>query len=346
MSAQSTSTYLISLEFKNFSRDMEDHYKTIDPSIEAFWHKASKILRQCEYTHNDCTITIDVGWQRMANRIRRDNDLLRPVRIGTPLDKKWFSKVSRPLKITAKVNTINKNKYSDYKWYPSFFIEAFIHEFFLIANLSTPGSANFRSLFINSGNESRSTKVRLSSFCFENGWVESLDGGWPTVEALPIEDVREWFQAISIGYKQRASTGIEKALYVLLHMAKDETRIDSVIWIFNGLEALVSTRVGESVSGLVRRLGMILDLDLPAQKKLNKEIRSLYDLRSSFVHGGYAVPHPIHSEVIDRALDDDATKLYQLHQFGASLLISTIQALIKKKIINLRFDEFMTVEKI
>lgn len=346
MSKQSPSICSYSLEFKNFNRNMEEHHKIVEPAIENFWIKASKIFRQRDYSHNGCIITIEIDWRRIANRIRRDNDLLRQVRDGTSRDNKWFHKISRLSKIKAKAKTNNNNEISHHQWYPSFFLETFIHEFFLIANLSTPGSANFYSLSINSESESRTTEVRLSSFFFENGWIDSLDGGWPTLEILPIEDVREWFEAINIGYKQRASTGIEKALYVLLHMAKDETRIDSVIWIFNGLEALVSTRVGESVSGLVRRLGMILELDLPTQKKLNKELRSLYDLRSSFVHGGYAVPHPIHSEVIDRGLDDDALRLYQLHQFGASLLVSTIQALIKKRIVGLQFDDFMTTVKI
>ncbi|MEM5432518.1 hypothetical protein [Cupriavidus oxalaticus] len=332
-------SYVRVLEFKRVGRDGEEHYETIDPLIEGFWHKAPSALNQREYKHNGCTIRVDINWQRLANRIRRDNELLRPVRTGARSDNDWFRKISRPLKLQAEVTVSGTNDTASYQWYPAFFVEMFVHEVFLIANLAVPGSANFYTLSIAGAEERHPTEMGLSAFVFENGWVDSLNGEWPRFQTIPREEVCEWFRALEIGYKQRADTGIEKALYVLLHIAKDNTRIDSITWIFHGLEALVSTRVGESVSGLVRRLGEILEMDATMQKNLNKRLRQLYDLRSSFVHGGYAVPHPIASEVIDRSLDGHMRNLYELNQFGAALLIATLQALIKKRIVKLEFHE-------
>lgn len=339
MSRAKSASHSRVLEFKRLSRDIEDHGETIDPLIEQFWHKTPEWLRRREYEHLGCNISVDIEWQRLANRIRRDNALMLPLREGRAPDKNWYAKVSRPLKIEAKVTVSGSNDLTSYQWYPTFFIEAFIHEIFLIANLAVPGSANFYTLSIAGTDETHPTEVRLSAFLFDSGWMDSLDGQWPALQALPREEVCEWFKALNIGYKQRADTGIEKALYVLLHMAKDDAQIDSVTWLFHGLEALVSTRVGESVSGLVRRLGAILELDAPLQKRLNKRLRQLYDLRSSFVHGGYAVPHPISNEVIDRSLGGHMQDLHELRQFGASLLVATLQALIKKRIVKLRFDE-------
>lgn len=335
------------LEFKRCTRDGDEHGEIIDPLIENFWHKAPEALRHREYEHNGCTIRVDISWQRLANRIRSFNEAWRPMSAGgLPPSNSARQRVSRPLKIPAKVTVSGENDTSSYRWYPSFFVETFVHEVFLLANLAVPGSANFYSLSISRHEDRSPSEVRLSQYAFECAWVDSLDGKWPNVQALPREDVCEWFKGLDIGYKQRAGTGIEKALYVLLHMANGETRIDSVAWIFHGLEALVSTRVGESVSGMVRRLGVVLDLDTRTQKILNQRLRKLYDLRSSFVHGGYAVPHPINSEVIDRSLDDHMRDFYDLIQFGAALLITTIQALIKKRIIKLGFDEFIVTTTI
>jgi hypothetical protein len=262
------------------------------------------------------------------------------VREGKP-DKSWYEKTSTLLEVKTKIEVTGKNKTSEYPWYPTFFLETFIYEIFLIVNLAVPGAGNFYTLTISGEDVSHPSKVQLSAFSFENGLVETLDGAWPALQILPIKEVSDWFDALNIGYKQRAETPIEKVLYVLLHMARRDVEIESFIWLFHALEALVSTKVGESISGLVRRLSMLLELQPVQQKHLNKKLRELYDLRSSFVHGGYAVLHPNASEVVDRSLDKHQSDLYEYAQFGASLLIVTVQQLIKKKIIDLQFTEHL-----
>ncbi|MFM0434412.1 hypothetical protein PQQ75_35795 [Paraburkholderia aspalathi] len=338
--AQSQSvTYPHVFELKKLTRDSDEHWETIEPQIQQFWHKAPKELQHRNYEHEGCIITVDINWQPLAARLRRDYVLLQPLRENTAPVKDWLAKVYRPLRIRADVTVSGTNKFCSYEWYPTFFLDTFVHEVFLIANLSVPGSADFYGAAIARPQQRHSTEVRLSAFAFDVGWAEALDGNWPSLQALPRELVCKWFKALNIGYKQRAETGIERALYVLLHMARDDARIDSATWLFHGLEALVSTKVGENISGLVRRIGAILELDVSAQKRLNKRLRELYDWRSSFVHGGYAVPHPAASEAMDRRLDDHLMELHELRKFGASLLIATLQALIRKQIVELRFDE-------
>jgi hypothetical protein len=334
-----STTYPYVIEMKNLTRDSDEHWETIEPQIERFWHNVPKSLSRHEYDHDGCSITVDINWKPLTTRLRRDHALLRALREGRPPIKDWHTKLWRPIRIRANVTVSGANDVSSRDWYPVFFLETFVHEIFLIANLSVPGSADFYNASIAGSKRQHSRNVRLSAFSFDCGWSNSLDGEWPSLQALPREEVCKWFEALDIGYKQRAETGIERALYVLLHMARDDTKIDSVTWLFHGLEALVSTKVGENVSGLVRRLGVLLELDKPSQKRLNKRLRQLYDWRSSFVHGGYAVPHPTSSEVIDRSLDTHLMEIYQLSQFGASLLIATLQALIKRRIVELRFDE-------
>ena len=307
--------------------------------MQQFWHRAPESLRQRKYHHDGCDIQVEVNWQPLANRLQRDFDLIRPFRKGVSSAGGISSKILKPLRIRANVTVSGENPRSGYQWYPTFFLKAWIHEIFLIANLSVPGAACFENLSIKQSKQSFPDEVRLSSFSFDAGWVDALDGEGSAVQALPREDVLQWFNAINVGYKQQAETGVERALYALLHMAGDDTKVDSITWLFYGLEALVSTRVGENISGLVRRLSSILDLEASQQKWLNKQLRQLYDMRSSFVHGGYAIPHPLANEVIDKHLDHHFSELFRLHQFGTSLLISTLQALIKKRIVGLRFDE-------
>jgi hypothetical protein len=66
------------LEFKRCSRDDDAHREIIDPLTEQFWHNAPEVLRHREYEHNECIISVDISWQRLANRIRRVNEVWGP----------------------------------------------------------------------------------------------------------------------------------------------------------------------------------------------------------------------------------------------------------------------------
>ncbi|MBK3815968.1 hypothetical protein G2912_37105, partial [Paraburkholderia aspalathi] len=194
------------LEFEHLTRDVDSHGETIEPLIEQFWYQVPKTLRQREYLHDGCTITVEINWQRFATRLRRDYGLLRPLREKRPPDKDWYSKLSRPLRIQTDVTISGTNELASHQWYPTFFLNTFIHEVFLIANLAVPGSANFYRTSIARPKQRDPTEVRLSAFAFDNGLMNSLDGEWPALQILPGKDVCEWFSALDIGYKQRADT--------------------------------------------------------------------------------------------------------------------------------------------
>lgn len=105
------------------------------------------------------------------------------------------------------------------------------------------------------------------------------------------------------------------------------------------MESLLSTKVGENFSGIVRRASALLELDAKQKSYLQKILRRLYDLRSAFVHGGYEVPHPLHREPIDPRLDDDYSELLNLSIEGFSILGALLQALIVKRIPIVAFEE-------
>jgi hypothetical protein len=339
MNKLTSRTFRFTLLFTQVGRMDGSHAEIIDPEIARIWSEAPTSLSHRDYQIEGDTVSVSVNWRRLAERIRIDNQLNLEVEEGRP-PKNWFARVTRPLAITAKAVVRGAKAASSIERFAATFVEVFLHEVFLIANLAVPGSAEFWNLsIVDRNSKDGKREIRLSSLSFEIGWISCLNGGSPAIKALPRDEVCNWFAEIDMGYRQRSRNGIESALYVLLHIAQRDTEIDTLIWLFHGLESLVSTKIGENFSGLVRRLGMILDLKPPEETKLKRKLRELYNLRSAFVHGGYAVPHPMRNDIIDKSLKDHMDRVFDAWLFGTSLLISALQALISKRIISLKFDE-------
>ncbi|KXG79305.1 hypothetical protein AXZ07_06975 [Pseudomonas mosselii] len=68
----------------------------------------------------------------------------------------------------------------------------------------------------------------------------------------------------------------------------------------------------------------------------------MYDYRSSFVHGGYRVHHPMKNEIMDQSLNEDFTKLLEISQFGFNLVVLSLQALVEKGWYGLKIKEQMS----
>lgn len=145
--------------------------------------------------------------------------------------------------------------------------------------------------------------------------------------------------AVNPTVTQRAESGTQRALFAIYHMCHSDGHIDFVVWLFTALESLLNTKVGENFSGMVRRATLVLGLDKVEQKRLSNRLRKLYDLRSSFVHGGYAVAHPLHYESIDPRLDKDYTEVVELSAYGFFVLAAILQAMILGKRHSLAFEE-------
>ena len=90
---------------------------------------------------------------------------------------------------------------------------------------------------------------------------------------------------------------------------------------------------------MVRRISLLHNLNLTQSNQLKRKLRKLYDLRSSFVHGNYGVAHPLHHDGIDKRLIADIDKIFSAIEFGFSILITSIQIMIRRKISKLTFEE-------
>ena len=322
----------------SFLRAHDDHNDIIDAAIKDFWRNPPQQLTHRTYEHEGHTIHVHIDWRPFLRNLNRLATLFDTSQENNKYSsaEKWLKKVISPVKFKSSVSIKDKIRDNQLRVQPHFFLEMFIHEVFLIANLSVPGSVSFRG----SVDQGRfSSEITLDGSVFELAWMHALDGRWPANEALSRQDVLGWFKSLNLSCKQLPESGIEKALYALLHIAKNDQQIESIVWIFHGLEGLVSSNPGGNFSAMIRRLSAILDLKSSQQKILKKRLTEMYQMRSAFVHGGYAVPHPLCNEVVDKRLDDQLGKLYGLITFGVALLVATLQVLIKKQIVKLQFEE-------
>lgn len=327
------------ITIRNPGRQAEEEWQTLEPQDAAFWKAAARKLSQRTYEHKGCRISVELDWAPLGRRIIRDHNLLLPVRTGQPTEIDWFSKLDRPLKMTAHSEIEGKNDLSKHPWYAQFFVEYFIYEVFTVANLACPGAAEFLNVAIHENDSAKTTNLRLSAFYFGDWSIESLRGAKPTAKILSVDSAIAWFHAVNPHVTQKAENGTQRALYALYELCRSDGQIDFVLWLFNALESLLSTRVGENFSGVVRRASLLLRLDHKETANLGKRLRKLYELRSAFVHGGYEIAHPLHVEPIDERLNDDYGKLLELGIYGFSVLAALLQAMVERNIQELRFEE-------
>ena len=103
-----------------------------------------------------------------------------------------------------------------------------------------------------------------------------------------------------------------------------------VIWLFYALETLFDTKAGENFRILTERMQLLLSPNEKETKILRRNLRAMYDLRSSFVHGGLEIAHPMHNEALDRDVDEKYARISNVSEFGFGLVLNAVQAVIEK----------------
>jgi hypothetical protein len=324
-------------------RQQEEEWESIEPQEAAFWKDASRKLSHRNYQHSGCEIEVAVDWAPLARRLIRDHNLLIPVRTGQLSTVDWFAKLDRPLLLAATCSVTGSNDLSHYEWYPEFFIEYFLYEVFTIANLSCPGAAEFLNFEVRRGDQPRSPRLALSAFYFGDWMIATKKGKKPEAKVLDLQTTIDWFRSVNPRVTQKAENSTQRALFAMYQLCKSDGHIDFVLWLFNALESLLGTRVGENFSGLVRRTDLLLELGEKEKRQLSKKLRELYDLRSAFVHGGYEVAHPLYREPIDRRLEEDYMRILQLSTYGFGVLGALLQSMVERKLAVVCFEETVVV---
>jgi len=314
--------------------DSHDKWALIDNNDLNLWLKAEGILREATYLHDGVEARVNTDLSKITDWYKKHQSVNKMFQEALERGEKNLGKFLMPsiadeIVLSSEISLMGKNDISSYGWYPRFFVEKYIYDVFFIMNMSVPGSCEFLNLKIRDKDISTSERFYLSAYNFEEGYYNFLDKRKAAPIELPIETVACWYNELGIGVKQKADSNIEKAIFSLLHICKSDMDVTSIIWIFHALEAIYGTKVGESFTNLINRMSVLLELDKKNQKVVKKHLRELYDYRSSFVHGGYQVHHPMRQDVIDRRLDDDYSRIYGLGQIGFNLVVASIQRLIK-----------------
>lgn len=313
-----------------------DQWKHIDQQDVNIWIEAQQVITPYQYIHDGVNVTVAVNWTQVTNSFKKyrlansvfqsalaDNGI-KPLEQRKSLEK-LIPNLDATLELTARIKIYGENRFSEYKWYPSFFLEKYIYDVFFILNMSIPGSCGFLNLRF----KSESERFYLSTFNFELGYEDFLTNKKICISELPIKTVYNWYKELSLNVKQKSDLPIEKAIFSLLHICKSDMDVTSIIWIFHALEAIYGTRVGEGFTNLIDRMAKLLQWNDIEKKQAKSHLRELYNFRSAFVHGGFKVHHPMRNEVIDNRLNDDYSKIYGLTQIGFNLVVLSIQTLIK-----------------
>jgi len=286
------------------------------------------------YDHEGVIAEIQADWAPVRQHLIDDQD--RENEFHRLLEEKgeaaWsiFDPSREDLKVSFLVTITGSNDLSKYAWYPVFFVEKYIYDIFIIANLALPGSCEFLNVRFPNERGLPSDPYGLTSYNFEEALYDHYDNKSTSIQILPLELVSHWYESLELGVRQKAESPIEKAIFSLLHVCKSEVDETSIIWIFHSLEAIYGTRVGEGFSNIIDRMGTLLELNGKQKAAAKKKLRSMYDFRSSLVHGGYQVHHPLRHEVIDKRLNDDYSRTYELVQYGFNIVLASLQKLIER----------------
>jgi hypothetical protein len=326
----------------NTGRSISDNsWQTIEPAHLGIWRSAVTLLGTRVVIIGEATYNIAFDWTPSSKRYERHHSAMKYIenRLDMPLDERLMTaKFPRlPSRNRVIVTVSGKDSRSSHirEIFQTDIVESLIHDVFLIMNIAAPGSCDFYLASLVRGDRRRD--MSLSNVHFDAALQLGLDSGWPISRVLELDRVISWFGTIREGVSQLPQNPMEKVLFALLHISKIDTSPLIVIWLFYAFESLLQTRVGENFSTIVRRLCLLLEADKQQSDLLRKKIRILYDIRSSIVHGGLEVTHPMNNEILDRRVESSFEKLLEATNFGYAVLLASIQKMIER---SWRFPHF------
>jgi len=245
----------------------------------AVWRSAAEVLRERTYATEGGVVRVRVDWDSL---VMRDLSEERPVPFEVQVDDE-----------RAEADAGDAAS----------FVSLFFFDAFLLLNLAVPGSFG-GVLAILSGGGNRSSEVMLSARLFEYAWATATRNGGPVIEPLPLREVMAWYDSLQIGTQQVATTGVVKALFLLLHLARGEE--------------------DESLS--ILRLGQALEALAP---ETSASLGSFFELRNAIAHGTAPVLHPLADDSLDPRVDDESLALVNASDFAASVIVSALQTRIR-----------------
>ncbi|MBP2833034.1 hypothetical protein J8281_12630 [Aquimarina sp. U1-2] len=226
--------------------------------------------------------------------------------------------------------------------FENFLITSYLDVLFLCLNLSLPGSLSIKSSVIFHRNFNDDINL-FSGYLHSSFNVSSKFGGWPQIQVLPLKDVVNWYNSLNVGLKIKAENDLERTLFSLLYFCNDTHagyNPSLVVWIIQGLESFFGIKSNDSIIRTLKRR-IFLHLGATEQNKVvNKKINEFYDYRSKFVHGDMEIlKYGSDKFLREKSIDDYYSKLIELSDFGATLIISCLQKMITNDCKSIEFKE-------
>jgi hypothetical protein len=292
--------------------------------VVAFWMRPNECVATRRASHDGCNAVVRFDWTLVGlllNQQLQMSKLLRHAPKELPPD--WWEVYSKDVHIPVTVEIEGSNKLSKHDWYPDFFIENALYDLFVVANLALPSAADFNTVRLDRTGPTPHERLSLSAYYLDDYFARTFS--WPKLVRLDVELVDHWYKRVRNGVGQVPETPVERAIFALWHVCRSSGRPEDVVWIFYGFESLFQTRAGENFNALLDRISLLLDPTEDQQKFLKKQLRSMYDHRSSFVHGGLQVIHPTHSDSVDPRVQTKYGDIVDLSVFGTRLLVACLQ---------------------
>jgi hypothetical protein len=295
-----------------------------EASIVDCWEQLPSTFGSGTFKQDGCTVTVKMDWSPVSAHLAKQLAMSRDLRKGRggPTEE-WVNEYWSQTRVPVVVELSGRSKQSEYDWYPDFFVQCHVYDVFVAFNLALPGAADFLGVGVIPKHGGPPEHLELSAFYFEK--AARTQGQWPPLRRLPLEKVMSWYRRVRAGFGQVPTNPVERALFAMLHVCRSQGRPEDIIWLFYAFESLFQTKVGENYAALVDRIRLVLQPDSTQEKALRKQLRAMYEYRSAFVHGGLAVIHPMHHEVMDIRVDESYRTTVSLSEDGMRLLLACLQ---------------------
>lgn len=323
----------------------DDNWEEIDAAHLEAWRTAASLLKLWTYEPNGRVLNVSADWQPLLNRMRQMHqwhvNLYAAVACKAEPD---LRVPMRPATVPLRASIEGDRTESNMEHIARHHIESFIYDVFLMLNIASAGSCNFYHATMrarsHTGRVPRTGgSFELSEYSFDLANLDGHEGKWPAPRTLPLERVISWYKRVRVGATQVPSNSMEKVLFALMHLARTEVSVNTVVWLFYGLETFFDTRPGENFRTLVSRICLWLAPTDHQKALLRKSLRALYDIRSSFVHGGREVIHPLHNEAADPRIEDQYRELMTTTEFGFAVLLAAVQEAARRGWAEIAFSE-------
>ena len=316
--------------------DDEDGDLAYLEQIVRMWELPRACLVSRAATHDGCQAVVRFDWAAVAMALAQQLQVSKLFRHSPQkLPPDWWEVYSKEVRVPVTVEIRGSNELSKYDWYPDFFIENALYDLFVILNLALPSAADFRTVLLEQTGPTPHGPLLLSAYYLDDYFARSLP--WPKLARLDLETVDSWYKRVRNGVGQVPETPVERAIFALLHICRSSGRPEDIVWIFYGFESLFQTRAGENLNALLDRIALLLEPNEEQRKYLKEQLRSMYEYRSSFVHGGLQVVHPMHSDSVDPRSQAKYGHIVDLSVFGTRLLVACLQRYVAENWLVVRF---------